>query len=134
MVSLISGIGNSTSYNSFTSSSAGLNLSSIVHGGREFLMPVSSLLSAGEYWFAYRQSTSGGGTSNSVFAVSNIIWSSQTGGAWGATSATSLGGIAKDIGLGTYSAVSGALPSGISLTQINKAATQPIFYVVSATS
>lgn len=133
--SVITGIGNSTSYNTVSSSSAGLNLSSNIHGARELLMPISSLLSPGAYWFAFRQSTALSGTSNSVMAMSHIIWSSQTQAGWHvATSATSAGGIAKNIGLGTYSATTGAMPNGISLTQINKAATQPVFYIVNATS
>jgi hypothetical protein len=133
--SVITGIGNSTSYNTVSSSSAGLNLSSNIHGPREFILPISSLLSPGAYWFAWNQSSGLTGTSNSVLAISHIIHSSQTqAGFHVATSATSVGGIAKNIGLGTYSTTTGALPNGISLTQINKAATQPVFYIVNATS
>lgn len=133
--SYITGIGNSTSYNSLTSTSAGLNLSSLLHGPREVIMPVSSVLTPGMYWFAFANSSSLiGGTSNSVLAMSYLIASSQTGARFGnATSATSGVGIAKDIGLGTYSATSGAFPGGVSLTQINKAATNPIYYIVNAT-
>lgn len=133
--SFITGIGNSTSYNTATSSSAGLNLSSIIHGPREVIMPISSLLTAGMYWFAFANSSSLAGTSNSVLAMSYIIASSQTVAKFGnATSATSGAGIAKDIGLGTYSATSGAFPGGVSLTQINKAGTNPVFYVVDASN
>lgn len=133
--SYITGIGNSTSYNSLTSTSAGLNLSSLLHGPREVIMPVSSVLTPGMYWFAFANSSSlVGGTSNSVLAMSYIVASSQTGARFGnATSATSGPGIAKDIGLGTYSATSGAFPGGVSLTQINKLGTNPIYYIVDAT-
>lgn len=133
-MSAITAIGNSTSYNTFSSSSAGLNLSSIFHGPREFIMPISSLLTAGSYWFAIHNSSSLAGTSNSVLAVSYIIASSQTGARLGLeTSATTAVGIAKNIGYGTYSVTSGALPAAVSLTQINQAATNPIYYIMPVT-
>jgi hypothetical protein len=131
----ISAIGNSTSYNTFTSSSAGLNLSSIVHGARELIMPFNSVMAPGEYWFAYRaSSSSAGGAIANAFSVSHIIASSQTGVRIGQAVNATNNGIARNIGLGTYSATSGALPNGISMTQINQAATWPIVYFMSATS
>lgn len=133
--SVITGIQNSTSYNSVTSSSAGLNLSSNIHGPREFIMPISSLLSAGEYWFALNRTLAVGGTNGNHLSINNYIWTTQTNAPLHvATSATSAGGWAKNIGLGTYSSVQSSLPNGISITQINKIGTQPIFYIVNATS
>ncbi len=126
----ISAVGNSTSYNSFSSSSAGVNLSSLVHGPREFILPLNTVMAPGEYWFAFRNSSSSaGGAIANAFSVSYIIQSSQTQAPFNrATSAKSVGGIAKDIGLGTYSVTTAAMPTAISMTEINKAATHPVFY------
>lgn len=132
---IITGLGNSTSYNTVSASSAGLNLSTAsFHGPREFILPLYSTLTAGDYWFAVRNSSSSAGAAGNLFNVSVIIASSQTGNPFGAASnVVSLGGIGQDIGLGNYSVTSAALPGGISMTQINRAATNPILYLVNAT-
>jgi hypothetical protein len=132
---IITGLGNSTSYNTVSASSAGLNLSTAsFHGPREFILPLYSTLTAGEYWFAVRNSSSSAGAAGSLFQVSAIIASSQTINPFGqASNVVSLGGIGQDIGLGTYSATSAALPGGISMTEINRAGTNPILYLLNVT-
>lgn len=132
-ISAITAVGNSTSYNTLTASSAGLNLSASVHGAREFILPWNTVLAPGEYWFAIRQSSSSAGAAGSLFQVSHVIASSVTQNRMGVSINATNDGIARNIGYGTYSASSGALPAGISMTQINASAINPIIFMLSAT-
>src|SRR5262249_21415366 len=68
-ISIITGVGNSTSYNSVTASSAGVNLSASVHGARELLLPLATNLVPGEYWFAFHNSSSSAGVAGNLFNV-----------------------------------------------------------------
>lgn len=131
-IGIITGLGNSTSYNSLSVSSAGLNLSASVHGAREIFLPCVSTFTAGEYWIAFAQSSSSAGAAGNLFNVSNLVATSQTQNRLGVSNNASSSGIARNIGLGTYSATTGAIPTGISMTQINQAATNPLFYFVAA--
>lgn len=125
-ISIATALGNSTSYNYFNTNSNGLSLSSQVHGPRELILPCYVSLTPGPYWFAYHQSSALSGTSNSVFAMSHIVMSSQTQAPFGlATASTTAGGIARDIGMGSYSVTTGGLPNRISFSEIVKAATFP---------
>ena len=131
--SMITAIGNSTSYNTLTASSAGLNLSASLHGAREMIMPVSSVLSPGEYWFAILQSSAGSGTVGNVLNVSNLAVAHQTYNRPGLSTASSNSGFFQQVGMGLYSATTGALPAGISQTQLNLMGTQPIMFAGTGT-
>ncbi len=131
--SMITAIGNSTSYNSVTASSAGLNLSASLHGAREFIMPVSTLLTPGEYWFAVHASTSAAGTAGNVLNISNLAVAYQTYNRPGVSTNATGSGFFKHMGAGTYSVTSGALPGGISATQINQLGTLPILFAATGT-
>ena len=132
-LSMITAIGNSTSYNSVTASSAGLNLSASLHGPREFIMPVSSLFPPGEYWFAVAASTSSVGAGGSVLQMSNLAVAHQTFNRPGLSTASSNSGWQQFMGAGIYSATTGAMPGGISLTQINQAGTFPVMFAATGT-
>jgi hypothetical protein len=129
MLSLITGVGNTTSYNTLTASSAGLNLSASLHGNRDILIPVTATFTAGSYWFAFHHSTSGAGTVGNVLNISQAIYSWNTFNRIGASTNATGSGLLKDFGIGTYSATSAAFPSGISMTQINQLGVAPIFYI-----
>mgnify|MGYP007089694969 CR=1 FL=1 len=132
-LSMITAIGNSTSYNSVTASSAGVNLSASLHGPREFILPVSSLFPPGEYWFAVANSSSSAGAAGSVLQMSNLAVAHQTFNRPGVSTASSLSGWQQFMGAGVYSATTGALPNGISLTQINQAGTFPVMFAATGT-
>lgn len=131
MLSIATAVGASNSYNTTAVNSAGLNLSASLHGAREVIMPISSLLSAGEYWMALRNSTSGAGTTGAVLSLSNLVATFQTQNRIGVSINASNAGIQQNIGWGTYSATTGALPAGISMTQINQSGMAPLGYIVS---
>lgn len=133
MLSLITAIGNSTSYNTLTASSAGLNLSASLHGARELIAPVSSLLSQGEYWFALRNSTSTAGAGGAVLNMSNLAVAYQTFNRVGISTNATASGWYRAAGLGTYSTTTGALPGGVSMTQINQLGTVPIMFLATGT-
>lgn len=79
-LSMITAVGNSTSYNTTTASSAGINLSSSLHGARYLILPVSSTFPPGEYWMAVHQSTSAvAGTVGNVLNISNLVATYLTG-------------------------------------------------------
>jgi len=132
-IGVITGCSGGTSYVSQTASSAGINLSSSIHGARELIFGFPNKLTAGEYWWAFRHSSSSAGAAGNLFNVSHLIASSQTQNRMGVVINATNTGIAKNIGLGTYSATTGAMPAAISMTQINQAATNPIFYWVADT-
>ena len=132
-LSMITAIGNSTSYNSVTASSAGVNLSASLHGPREFILPVSSLFAPGEYWIAVVNSSSSAGAAGSVLQMSNLAVAHQTFNRPGVSTASSLSGWQQFMGAGVYSATTGALPNGISLTQINQAGTFPVMFAATGT-
>lgn len=131
--SMITAIGNSTSYNSVTASSAGVNLSASLHGPRELIWPVSTLLSPGEYWVAVAASTSGAGTVGNVLNISNLAVAYQTYNRPGLSTNATHSGWFKFMGAGTYSVTTGALPNGISATQINQLGTLPIMFAATGT-
>jgi len=131
--SMITAIGNSTSYNSVTASSAGLNLSASLHGPRELIWPVSTLLSPGDYWVAVAASTSGSGTVGNVLNISNLAVAYQTYNSPGLSTSATHSGWFKFMGAGTYSTTTGALPNGISATQINQLGTLPIMFAATGT-
>lgn len=127
--SMITGIGNTTSYNTLTASSAGLNLSASLHGQRDILIPITATLSAGTYWFGFHHSTSGGGTVGNVLNISQAINTWATFNRLGVSTNATGSGILQDHGIGSYSTTTGALPNGISATQINQLGLAPVFYI-----
>ena len=129
MLSMITAVGDTTSYNSLTASSAGLNLSASLHGNRDILIPLTATFTQGSYWFAFHHSTSGAGTVGNVLNLSQGIYSWQTFNRIGVSTNATGSGVLKDFGLGTYSVTSGAFPNGISITQINQLGVAPIFYI-----
>jgi hypothetical protein len=133
MLSLITAVGNSTSYSTLSASSAGINLSSSLHGIREIIMPVSSLFTPGEYWFAYKNSTSSVGGAGSVLRISNIIVLSNTGNRVGVVLNASNHGLARNLMQGFYSATTASPPAGISETQINMIGVAIPMFMISAT-
>lgn len=135
-ISLITGLGNSTSYNSVTASSAGLNLSASVHGPRELLIAFATQLSPGEYWFGIQNSSSSAGAAGNLFQLSYPVMSATaiTGNAFGMSTNTASRGIYQNMGQGVYSVTTGALPAGISMTQINQSAINPLLYFMNATA
>ena len=133
MLSMITAIGNSTSYSTLSASSAGVNLSSSLHGPREFIFPVSSLLTPGEYWFAVAASTSSAGAGGAILNFSNMAVAHQTFNRPGIVTNSTASGWQKFMGAGVYSATTGAMPAGISVTQINQAGTFPIFFAATGT-
>lgn len=132
-ISVITAVGNSTSYSTVAANSAGLNLSLSVHGGREFIMPFNTTMTAGEYWFAFAQSSSSAGGVGNVFNVSNGVMTYSSVNRMGLSTAASNDGIQKNIGMGTYSATSGAFPNSLPLTDIRGGATWPVFYFLQGT-
>ena len=132
MLSMITGVGNSTSYNTLTSSSAGLGVSSILHGPREIIMPINKVFTAGEYFMAIHQSSSTVGWAGAVLNMSNIGVTFQTVNKIGVGTAANRTGVYQDIGAGSYSATTAALPATINITQINASGIQPLAYAVNA--
>lgn len=118
--SVITGIGNSTSYNSLTGSSAGLNLSASIHGNRELLFAFATTLSQGEYWLATRASTSGAGTTGGILSLGQSYWQPMSNIRFGVTNTSTAEGAYRDMFYGGYSITSGALPSSVNRTQINQ--------------
>lgn len=131
--SMITAIGNSTSYNTVTASSAGLNLSASLHGPRELILPVSSVFAPGEYMLAVVASTSGAGTVGNVLNISNMAGAYQTYNRFGVSTNSTESGFFKFMGAGKYSATTGALPASISATQINQLGTLPMMFAATGT-
>lgn len=137
-LSMITAVGNSTSYNTTASTSTnGIALSSLIHSNREFIMPWNTTLTPGEYWFAIRNSSSSaGGAIANALSVSYVGITNLTNAAIGvATSNVSAFNIGRNIGLGSYSVTSGALPVAVSMTQIARAISSPVpvIYMLSVT-
>jgi len=133
-MSLITGIGNSTSYNTLTASSAGVNLSSSLHGARELIIPVSSSFSAGEYWMGIINSTSGAGTVGNVLNISNLIASYLTYNRPGVVLNSSNPSHHQELILGVYSTTTGAFPATINATQVRALAQNVIGFLGQATA
>lgn len=133
MISIITAIGNSTSYNTLTASSAGLNLSASLHGPREFIMPVSTLLTPGEYWVGLVASTSSVGGAGAILNLSNIAVALQTFNRPGLSTNSTNRAFYNNLGMGLYSATTGAIPASIGMTQVNLAGTQPILFLGAGT-
>lgn len=133
MLSIITAIQNSTSYNTLSASSAGLNLSASLHGPRELIMPMSTLLTPGEYWAAILASTSTVGGAGAILNISNLAVALQTYNRPGLSTATSNRAFYNANGMGVYSVTTGAMPASINMTQINLAGTQPILFLGSGT-
>jgi hypothetical protein len=133
MLSLVTAIGNSTSYNTLTASSGGINLSASLHGAREFIIPVSSLLTPGEYFFAVMQSTSSAGAGGNVLNISNLAVANQTFNRPGQSTNATNSGFHQYMLYGTYSATTNAFPATINNTQINQLGTMPILFAAMGT-
>ena len=133
MLSIITAIGDSTSYNTLTASSAGINLSASLHGQRELIMPISSLFTPGEYWLAVAASTSSAGALGAIMNMNNYVGIYSTYNRPGLSTNSTNRMFFQQAGMGLYSTTTGALPSGISITQINGAGTQPILFLGTGT-
>jgi hypothetical protein len=134
MLSMITAIGNSTSYNTVSASSAGLNISASLHGPRELVAPVSSLLTPGEYWIGYVNSTSSVGAGGNVLNISNIAVNLQTYNRLGLSTATSnTTGFYPSMGMGNYSVTSGALPASLGFTELRHGGVFPILFAATGT-
>lgn len=135
MLSMITAVGNSTSYSTLTASSAGLNLSASLHGARELVMPLSTLMSPGEYWFALLNSTSSGANNaGNVLTVNNVCYSATTANRLGVSINSTDQGYQRIAGHGVYTTTTGAIPTGVSFTQINQGGTTPVVYLATATN
>jgi hypothetical protein len=134
MLSYATAIGNSTSYNTESSSSAGLNISALLHGPREFIFPISSVFTPGLYYAAMVHSTSSAGAAGNVLAVSNIGVALQTFNRLGqSTNTSNTANFYAGQPMGVYSATTGALPASINNTQVNLVGSQPILYMNTGT-
>ena len=106
---------------------------SIYGGQREYPMPLTTTLSAGNWWIAFQSRTTtggGAGMSWSNFVASNIN-SAYSGRFSSANNATNQ----FAMGLGSYNTTTTALPNSIGLSQINGSAAvnlrQVVFKLVS---
>jgi hypothetical protein len=127
MLSLITAIVNSTSYGTTSTSSAGVNLSSLAHGVRDIIMPWNTTLAPGEYWIAVHNSTSSAGGAGNM-GWSHIVAIATSGNRLGvAINATNAGAL-RNMPWGSYSATTNAMPGGISFTQVNQSAIAPLIY------
>lgn len=134
-LSVVTGIGNSTSYSTTAISSAGPNASNFINGIRELQIACVTTLSAGDWWFAYAQSSSSAGVIGQLFQVSQIGVSSVTGNRLGMSPNASSIGLGRDVGVGYYSATSNAVPNGITLTSdIYQQAFNAVFYPVAVSN
>jgi hypothetical protein len=132
-ISIITAIGNSTSYNTLTASSAGINLSASLHSWRELIMPISSVLSAGEWWWAIHASSSSAGAAGNILNVSNIGMSIHTFNRPGLSTNVSNSAFYPSIAKGDYSTSTAALPVTINFTQIRNFGAQPVFFLATGT-
>jgi hypothetical protein len=134
MLSIITAIGNSTSYNTVSASSAGLNLSNSLHGSRELILPISSILPPGEWWWAINASTSSAGAGGAVLNISHLGVGLATYNRVGIVLNSSNSAMfGQNLAMGVYSTTTGALPAAISFTQIFNAANLPVFFLATGT-
>lgn len=134
MLSLITAIGNSTSYSTLTASSAGLNLSNSLHGGRELIVPISSILPPGEWWWAVRASSSSAGAGGNVLGVSHLGVGFSTYNRPGVVLNSSNSAMfGNNLGMGVYSTTTNALPDAITFSHIRNAANLPVFFLATGT-
>jgi len=132
-MSIITAIGNSTSYNTLTASSAGPNISASLHGARELIMPFATALTPGEYWFAVQNASSTAGASGNLLNVSMIVATTISPNQFGVSQSGSSNGIQRNLGYGVYSTQSAAMPAAISMTQIFGASFNPVIHFLTGT-
>jgi hypothetical protein len=134
-ISVITGLGNSTSYNTISSSSTNHTLSSIINGSRELMIAFASHVSPGEYWLGFANSSSSAGGAGALWSLQFPINATNTS-AFNAlgVSVNTTGGVFRYMGLGTYSATTGAMPAGISMTEVNPLSYYPMMYFQNASS
>lgn len=133
-ISVITAIGNSTSYNTVSASSAGLNLSNSLGGSRELIVPISSILSEGEWWWAIRASSSSAGAGGNVLGISHLGVGLATYNRVGIVSNVSNSGMLNhNLAMGIYSNTTAGMPGSIRFTQINLIANLPIFFLATGT-
>jgi hypothetical protein len=133
MQSMITAINNSTSYATMTTSSGGVLLSSLIQGNRELILPLSSLLSPGEYWVGVKLSTSGVGSAGSLMNFSNLAIMNQTSNRVGIGTTQSGSGWYQAAHMGIYSVTTAAMPDSIGVTDLNQAATMPLMFLATGT-
>jgi hypothetical protein len=125
-LSLISDIVNSTSYSTFTSTATGV--SSIMHGGRVLKLPLSTLLTPGQYWLGLWNASSGAGTAGNMLRISLAAASMANYFLPGTATGTSNPGIADSLGMGSTSATN--VMASVSLpTLVQNAGGSPIVAV-----
>lgn len=133
-LSLITGIGNSTSYNTLTVSSAGSNIAQSLGGNRELILPISSVLPPGEWWWAVRASTTGAGSTANLMGISHLGVGLSTYNRVGVVANSSNSAMfGQNLGMGVYSTTTGALPAAITFSQIHNAANLPVFFLATGT-
>lgn len=130
--SVITDVQNSTSYGSVSSSSAGVNLTASIHGPRELLFPISSLLSSGSWWLAIAQSSSTAGTAGNILNLSvagrthQPFFPMHT-----ASNGSNTAQWQRFAAFGVYSTTSGGFPNSVNFTQINANGLSPILCIAS---
>ena len=96
-------------------------------------MPISTLLTPGDYIAAWVASTSSVGAGGNIFNMSNIVVALQSFNRMGVATNTSNRAFYNDAGMGIYSATTGALPATVGMTQINLGGTHPVLFFGSGT-
>ncbi|MFH0779437.1 MAG: hypothetical protein V1928_01095 [Parcubacteria group bacterium] len=116
------GIANSTSvsYSNYTCSVTNCStyLASSISGPRVEFFPMSTTLTAGQYWLAWAKSSIASGTKCHIGAsdyFQTISYFSTRFQPWGTNSSATNLGMQIVPGFGTYSATSGAFPASITL-------------------
>ena len=130
---VITAIQNSTSYLTANYNSTNQGASTAISGQREILMPFNTTIAPGEYWIAYRSSSSTAGAttmSASLLSFAVLGASSVSYIKFGtALNSTNRVGLYPDIGIGILSVSTGALPNTIAFSNLNLAATViPTFF------
>lgn len=119
----ITGLVNSTSYATTSSSSAGVNVSSHIHGDRAVIIPINSL-SAGNWWIATFMTSTGAGTPGNILGINRLCGTTQGGYPIPGTAVTATNAVAINnmIGIGTKVGVDvSTMPSAITLSTLGNA-------------
>lgn len=124
LYAFISNLSNSTSYQPTSSSSAGLNLSSLFHGARDLIFPIETALAPRDYWGAFVWSSSGAGTVGNFLRMSALAATGTNYVRLGFANNVSQPGLNRDWGMGSFSTTSNALPVSIAMTAIRGGNTQ----------
>lgn len=89
---------------------------SLYSGQRLFTIPMTSTLTAGEYWVAFLSRTTSGGANGSYSNVAGSAYATNFLGHFGSSHATTY---QFTLGQGQYSATTSGLPASVAFSQIN---------------